>query len=60
MLGRSLMISDLTDCGESFRRGRWKTVEAEMNDDEVVVFVGYTLGWLTRGAYCEYKWPTMF
>ena len=54
------MISDLTDCGESFRRGRWKTVEAEMNDDEVVVFVGYTLGWLTRGAYCEYKWPTMF
>lgn len=33
-------------------RGRWKLVEAEMEQDDVVVFAGFSLGWITRGA-CE-------
>jgi hypothetical protein len=28
-------------------------VEAEMEEDDVVVFAGFTLGWVTRGA-CEF------
>ena len=34
-----------------YSRGRWKLVEAEMAEDDVVVFTGHTLGWLTRGHY---------
>ena len=34
-----------------YSRGRWKLVEAEMAADDVVVFTGHTLGWLTRGHY---------
>ena len=28
-------------------------VEAEMEQDDVVVFAGFTLGWITRGT-CEF------